>query len=135
MIEALPSLAVSLGAAIPDGFGNFWLMDIPSPSNAGRLGVLYRTDCIEVSFSVAETRGPAEQQILINDDDDVAIAVADTVDFLRDIVADRVVVDVLRCRLLWFRPYYLPFFREALRHPRGCIVRTIRWSEPDDQID
>jgi hypothetical protein len=126
--EELPELAASAGTATPDGFGNFTVLDAPCPSSPDRcrLGVLYRGDCFEIAFSVAEARGPAEQQILIASD--LAGTVAATVDFLRGIVAGRILVDVLRHRLLWFRPYYLVFFREASHRPPGRAVQSIRWT-------
>jgi hypothetical protein len=57
--EELPELAPPTGTATPDGFGNFTLLDIPCRWSSSRLGVLYRGDCFEISFSVAEARGPA----------------------------------------------------------------------------
>jgi hypothetical protein len=128
--EQLPDLASSSGTARPDGFGNFTLLDVPCQSSSSRLGVLYRGDCFEISFSVADTRGPAEQQVMIGDD--LARAVASSVDFVRDIVSGRVLVDVLRYRLLWFQPYHLAFFRESSRRPRGRIVRTLSWNGKDE---
>jgi hypothetical protein len=130
--EKLPELADSTGAATPDGFGNFTLLDIPSPSSSSRVGVLYLGDCFEISFSVAEARGPAERQVIITDD--LAGAVAAVVDFLRDIVTGRILVDVFRYRLLWFQPYHLAFFRESSRRPRRRIVRTLSWNGKDDHV-
>lgn len=132
MREVLPDFAASAGTAMPDGFGNFTLLDVLCASNSSRLGVLYRGDCFEISISVADARGPAEQQVIIGDD--LARAVAATVDFLRDIVAGRVLVDIVRYRLLWFQPYCLAFFRETSRRPRGRVVRTLSWSGKDDPV-
>ena len=132
MREALPDLAASTGAAIPDGFGNFTLLDVPCPSSSSRLAVLYREYCFEISFSVADTRGPAERQVYISDD--LARAVAATVDFLRDVVGSRVLVDVLQYRWLWFDPYYQVSFRESSHRPRGPILRTLSWSGKDNRV-
>jgi hypothetical protein len=126
--EELPELATSAGTATPDGFGNFTLLDVPCPSSPKRcrLGVLYRGDCFEIAFSVVEARGPAEHQVIITSDS--AGAVTATIDFLRGVLSDRMLVDIFRYRILWFQPYHLAFFREASRHPRGRIVETLRWT-------
>jgi hypothetical protein len=130
--EELPELAASASTAAPDGFGNFMLLDIPCSASSSRLAVLYRGDCFEISFSIADTRGPAEHQVIISND--LAAATAATIDFLRGIITGRILVDVFRYRLLWFQPYYLAFFRESPRRPRGRIVRTISWSGKDDHV-
>lgn len=127
--QELPELATASADAKPDGYGHYTLLDIPCPSSSSRLCVLYRGDCFEISFSVAEARGPAEQQIIITDD--LAGATAATIDFLRGIVTGRILVDVLGYRLLWFQPYCLAFFRDSSRRPRGRIVRTISWNGRD----
>jgi len=132
MRDELPELAASAGTATPDGFGNFTLLNIPCPSGPSRLGVLYRGDCFEITFSVAEARGPAEQQVVIADD--LAGAVTATIDFLRGIVTGRILVDVFRYRVLWFQPYHLAFFREPSRRPRGRIVRTLSWNGKDNHV-
>src|SRR5438093_8875821 len=100
--EQLPELTTALCGGAPDGYGNHVVLDSPWPRNPGRcrLGAFYSPgDCFEVSFSVAEARGPAERQILVGSDS--AGAVTATVDFLRDILSDRILVDVFRHRLLW----------------------------------
>ena len=132
MRDELPEFAASSGTVTPDGFGNLTLLDVPCPSSSSRLGVLYRGYCFEISFSVTEARGPAEQQVIITGD--LAGSVAATIDFLRGIVTGRILIDVLRYRLLWFRPYYLAFFREGSRRRRGRIVRTLSWNGKEDHV-
>lgn len=127
--QEFPQFATSITAAIPDDLGNFTLLDIPCPSNPDRcrLGVLYRGECFEIWFSVAETRGPAERQILIGRD--LANSVSEAIGFLRSIVAGGILVDIFRYRWLWFQPYYLAFFREASRHPKCRIIQTLSWTD------
>ena len=127
--KEFPEFAASLVTEEPDGFGNFMLLDVPWPPNPKRcsLSVLYRGDCFEVAFSVAETRGPAECNISLY----FAIspsAVEWTIDFLREIVSSRIFVDVFRYRFFWFQPFYLAFFREATKAPRRRVVETLCWS-------
>jgi hypothetical protein len=133
--KRLPELAAALRGA-PDVYGNFVILDSRWTLNSNRchLGVLYRPgDCFEISFSVAEARGPAERQILLGSDLPGAISAA--ADFLRDIVSGRVLVDVLRYRFLWFRPYYLAFFREASQRPRRHVVETLCWTAKEGGED
>jgi hypothetical protein len=130
--EELPEFAAVTDTATPDGFGNFKLLDIPCPSNPSRLGVLYCGDCFEISFSVAETRGPAEKQIIITSD--LSSAVTATIDFLQGIITGHILVDVIRYRLFWFQPYYLAFFREASRRPKGHIIQTLRWNDKNKGV-
>ena len=87
------------------------MLDLPWPAAPKRcaLVALYSPgDCFDVSFTVAETRGPAERLILI--DCNLSGVLSATVDFIRDILCGRIVVDVLRYRFLWFQPYHLAFF-------------------------
>lgn len=127
--EELPELTAALRGGNPDGYGNHVVLDLPWPHDPSRcrLGAFYSPDdCFEVSFSVAEARGPAERQMLVSGDSSGAVSA--TVDFLRDILTGRILVDVFRYRFLWFQPYYLAFFREASRRPRGRVVETLRWT-------
>jgi hypothetical protein len=126
--EELPEFGPSIGDPIPDAYGNHCLLDVPCPSSPGRcrLEVLFRGDCFQIAFSVAATGGAAEQVIIV--DEDLSGSVAATIDFLRDIVTGRIVVDVLRYRFLWFRPYYRAFFRETSRRPPCCTVETLAWA-------
>jgi hypothetical protein len=125
--EELPEFRNMVVNVTPDGFGNFTVLDVPVPFSPSRcrLAVLYREDCFEVSFSVAEARGPAERQIIISGD--LAGAVAATTEFLGAIVDGHVVVDLLRCRSLSLQPYYLAFFRDVSERPKGRVVETVRW--------
>ncbi|MEO5916459.1 MAG: hypothetical protein ABIS50_19640 [Luteolibacter sp.] len=127
--EKLPELTTGLRGGTPDGYGNHVVLDVPWPANPSRisLGAFYSPDdCFEISFSVSEARGPAERQILIGSD--LSGAISATVDFLRDILSGRILVDVVRHRFLWFRPYHLAFFREASRRASGRIVETLCWT-------
>jgi hypothetical protein len=127
--EQLPELVAGLRGGAPDGYGNYVVLDFPWPANPKRcaLGAFYSPgDYFEVSFSVAEARGPAERQILVVGD--LSGSISATVNFLRDVLSGRILVDVLRYRFLWFHPYHLAFFREASRSPRGRIVETLRWA-------
>ena len=128
--ERLPELAGGLCGGVPDGYGNYVVLDLPWPVNPTRcrLGVFYSPgDCIEVSFAISETRGPAERQVLARSD--FAQMVSATVDFLGDFVSGRTVVDVIRCRWLWFRPYHLASFRDVSRRAGRGVIETLRWKD------
>jgi hypothetical protein len=128
--ERVSQLAGGLCGATPDGHGNYLMLDLPWPANPARcrLGAFYSPrDCLEVSFAISETRGPAERQIHAGND--AANMVSQTVDFLRDIVSGRVVVDVTRYRWLWFQPYHLAFFRDSSSSAGRNVVETLRWSD------
>jgi hypothetical protein len=125
--QKLPELATSVSEAIPDGLGNLTLLDVQCPLNPDRcrLGVLFCGECFEIWFSVAETRGPAERQILITSD--LASSVAGTISFLHDIISGRILLDIFRYRWLWFKPYYLVFFRDSSARPARGVVQTLSW--------
>jgi len=129
--QRLPSLAEALRGGAPDGHGNNLLLEAPWPSDPKR-GVLrvlyYPGDCFEISFSVTETRGPAELQIPLSLAPDLAGAAGAVVDYLGDFTSGHRVVQIHRYRFLWFQPYYLPFFGEQLPSRRGHIVETLRWA-------
>jgi hypothetical protein len=133
--QELPELAASVGDPVPDGYGNFILLDVPCPSNPDRcrLGVLFCGECFEISFSVVETRGPAECQIHLGSD--LASSVSETIRYLHGILTGGILVDVFRYRWFWFQPYYLAFFREASCRPRGNIVQTLSWKDCGKSID
>ena len=127
--DQLPELTAGLRGGVPDGYGNYVVLDFPWPANPSRcsLGTFYSPeDCFEIGVSVSGTRGPAERQILIGNN--LPSAISATVDLLQDIVSSRILVDVFGGRFLWFKPSYVATFREASRSPRGRIVETIRWT-------
>ena len=103
------------------------------PTNPGRcsLSVIYRGDCLEISFWITGTRGPAERQFIINGD--LLGAVEATVDYLREIVLGHILVDVVQYRVFWFRPYYLASFRQASRRPSRRTVETLSWANQEFQ--
>jgi hypothetical protein len=124
--QELPQLMTWPGKAEPDGFGNYIVLDAPWPSKPDRcrLEVLFRGDCFQVAFYVAETRGPAEQ-VIISDDPDAVVSA--TIEFRDSLVAGRILVDVSRSRFLWFAPYYLVSFRQESQRPGRRVVETISW--------
>jgi hypothetical protein len=70
---------------------------LPDPVRC-RLAAYFRGDCIEMSFSVAGARGPAEMQIVGDPPGDSRAMVEGAISFLRDFLSERVVVVVERYR-------------------------------------
>jgi hypothetical protein len=125
--EELPELAPNLGNVTEDRFGNYTVLLARWPENRNRcsLQVVYREDCFEISFFLPEARGPAEQQIIA---EDPVTAIGATIEFLQHFITGQIVVDVLQYhRLFSSEPYYLAFFREALRPPAARTFETIQW--------
>ncbi|MFN0041553.1 MAG: hypothetical protein ACKVP2_18730 [Burkholderiales bacterium] len=99
----------------------------PDPAR-GRLSAFFRGDCLEMSFSVTGTRGPAEMQIVGDPPDDPRTMVEGAICFLRDFFSERLVVVVERYRWLWFSPHCLPFFHRLSERPFSRRVsEVISW--------
>lgn len=127
--DRVPELIRYLRGGTYDGLGNYELLEAPWPLDPNRctLGVLWRPEqnCFEISFSVLGTRGQAERQFIYKDD--LTGAVTETIEFISDILAGRILVDIHRYRLFWFQHYYLPFFREASIPIKSGVIETISW--------
>ena len=105
------------------------LMSIPYPLNPlrCRLSACFRSDCFEISFSVAGTRGPAETQIVGRPNGPRTI-VEDAILFLDDFFSERIVVVIERYPSLWSRNCHLPFFRMLSERSNGRrVCEVLSW--------
>ena len=106
-------------------------MPWPIDANHAQLAVYFRGGCFEIAFSVAGTRGPAEMQIVDRQGSEAMIA--DTVQWLEQLFAERIIVVVEQFRVLWFASYRIPFFQPSTDRIRHRVKEALSWRGTHNQ--
>ncbi|NJK93483.1 MAG: hypothetical protein HC904_17710 [Blastochloris sp.] len=112
-----------------DKIGWHEIFEMSRPGHQGQsLIVVDRDDTIEIAWRGLPTRGPAEFHWIANKNEDEEL-VRSAVSALISIIEGRTTAIIRRYRFLWFKPWYLAWFRQPGQNLESNVVKEIYWNQ------